>query len=203
MPRMQSRPLLYCIRSPNDPLFLSSSLPSLLRSAAKETMLLTFSTVGHVPAWRMILFIWVFYWTRWLTLSLAHATSVTTETIRAWLIESGRLKDPDASQQTSINRWITIKPADPLNLNEVPATCSFVILWPFNNIPFKHNETVCEIDFEMSWCRQRCLCRWLIVCLEWKSHQLLRGHSFTLTLARECSFIIHTLNIITGLWCVS
>lgn len=30
-----------------------------------------------------------------------------------------------------------LKPADPLSLNKVPAMCSFVILWPFNDIPFK------------------------------------------------------------------
>lgn len=103
LPRMQCRPLLYCIRSPNDTVSISFSL---FHSAARETMLLTFSMVGHVPAWRMLLFIWVFYWTRWLTLSLAHASSVTTETSRAWLIERGWLKGPDASQQTGINRWI-------------------------------------------------------------------------------------------------
>lgn len=144
----------------------SPSLSSLFRSAARE------QCFWHLVWWVMSLpdacscLFGFFYWTRWLTLSLAHATSVTTETSQAWLIESGRLKGPDASQQTGVNRWITIKPADPLNLNEVPATCSFVLLWPFNDIPFKHNETVCE----MSWCRQRCMCRWLIVCLEWKSH---------------------------------
>lgn len=30
-----------------------------------------------------------------------------------------------------------LKPSDPLSQNKVPAMCSFVILWPFNDIPFK------------------------------------------------------------------
>ncbi len=134
IPRIQCRQLFYYIRSPNKPISTSFSL---FYSAARETMLLTFSMVGHVPAWRMLRFICVFYWTRWLTLSLTNATSVTTETRRAWLIQRGWLKGPDASQQTGINRWIAIQASDPLSRNKVPAMCSFVILWPFNDIPFK------------------------------------------------------------------
>lgn len=171
MPRMQCSPLLYCITSPSDPVSISFSLSFIL--------LLRKQCLWHLVWWVMSLpdacsclfgyfigpddSLFPLHTPHWLPQKPAGPDWSNMDDLRVRMHHSR----PASTGESPL------KPADPLSLNKVPAMCSFVILWPFNDIPFKHNETICEIDFEMSWCRQHCLCRWLIVCLEWKSHQLL------------------------------